>query len=274
MTAPPLKTDPDGTGVASYSNFRFWPEMLLADTLPREVEAAFLRWHDGMGGRVGGASRFADHLDDFPSAGWAYGALTNNDTEGFQALLYGHMATYSSRGTFHNTEQLRFEGEGAYRNYDTSYKGDVALCVVTAVEVARLTRWQLVFEPHRNSNDGRGQIWLARAAPIRWFQDPAGFGASGFRLQSAEGGAIISFNVTTEPSAQKAAYSVVVTAGRPDIGTPRFVLRWPGPLQGEVTGVTGCTVVSAEPENGLVVVAPAASTTDEVRFGVTAQWTT
>jgi len=66
------------------------------------------------------------------------------------------MATYSSRGTFHTTEQLRFESDGdAYRNYSRSYKGDVSLCVPTAVEVSRLTRWQLVFEPFRADNEHR-----------------------------------------------------------------------------------------------------------------------
>ena len=97
-------------------------------------------------------------LDDFPSAGWAYGALTNNRTGDFLALLYGHMATYTSRGSFHATEELDFRGEGAYRSFlgqDASGGGgaevDVSLCVVTAVLVARLTRWQLVFEPYRSS---------------------------------------------------------------------------------------------------------------------------
>lgn len=73
----------DPYGVASYSNFRFWPEMVMSDTLPREVEGAYLSWHNEMGGRLGGASRFYDHLDDFPSAGWAYGALTHNRTDDF-----------------------------------------------------------------------------------------------------------------------------------------------------------------------------------------------
>lgn len=67
LPAPWVNADP--YGIASYSNFRFWPEMLIADTLPREVERGLLQWHNEMGGRLGGASRFTDHLDDFPSAG-------------------------------------------------------------------------------------------------------------------------------------------------------------------------------------------------------------
>eukprot|EP01052_Picozoa_sp_SAG31_P042907 SAG31_NODE_6970_length_1831_cov_1.150115_1_plen_308_part_10 len=175
-----VRTPIEGHDLASYSNFRFFAEMLLADTLPRAIEGSLLAWHHTMGGRLGGASRFMDHLDDFPSTAWGYAALTNNQTNEFLALLYGHMATYSSRGTFHATEQLRFESDGdAYRNYSRTYKGDVSLCVPTAVEVSRLTRWQLVFEPFRSENSAHRQVWLGRGAPKRWFDDSDGFGVGG-----------------------------------------------------------------------------------------------
>ena len=36
-----------------YSNFRFFAEMLLADTLPRDIEGSLLTWHHAMGGRLG-----------------------------------------------------------------------------------------------------------------------------------------------------------------------------------------------------------------------------
>ena len=36
----------------------------------------------------------------------------NNATQDFLELLYGHMATYQSRGSFHSTEQLSFLGSG------------------------------------------------------------------------------------------------------------------------------------------------------------------
>ena len=34
--------------------------------------------------------------DDMPTAGWGYGALTNNRTIDFSALLYGHMVSVQS----------------------------------------------------------------------------------------------------------------------------------------------------------------------------------
>merc|ERR1712172_230239 len=42
---------------ASYSNFRFYPETLLADVLPRDVEGMLLDYHNEKGGRLAGASR-------------------------------------------------------------------------------------------------------------------------------------------------------------------------------------------------------------------------
>lgn len=280
LPAPWVNADP--YGVASYSNFRFWPEMVISDTLPRDVEGAYLSWHNEMGGRLGGASRFYDHLDDFPSAGWAYGALTHNRTEDFLALLYGHMATFCSHGTFHATEQLSFLGGDAYRDYNGKWGTccgiDVSLDVVPAIEVARLTRWQLLFEPYRHDN-GLQQVWLGRGAPTRWFRSEEGFGASGFTLSGAGGGRL-SFDVSTAPASQTATYTVkVVGVGGTILQPGRFVLRWPGALQegsmGANVNVTGCTVVQTEQGNGLVVVQPTwggAAPLHSASFSVTASW--
>ena len=85
--------------------------------LPKEVMAYWLHLHNAKGGRLGGQSRFEDHLDDMPTAGWGYGALVNNQTQDFLELMYGHAANYQSRGTFHSTEQLSFKGTGRYRGF-------------------------------------------------------------------------------------------------------------------------------------------------------------
>jgi len=103
---------------SSYANFRFWSETAMAEQMPRAVEATWLNYHNAVGGRVGGSSKFEAWLDDMPATGWGFGALANNATDAFQALLYGHMATYQSRGTFHSTEQLSFNGEGLYRAFN------------------------------------------------------------------------------------------------------------------------------------------------------------
>ena len=137
--------------------------------------------------------------------GWGYSALPHNLTNDFHALVYGHAATYQSRGSFHATEQLSFLGEGLYRSFlhfqdplppavcngTVKYPGhvaqdrkvqaggsyyqpeqDVSYCVVTEVLGARLTRLQLLFEDsYRPSVEGTAPtFWLAKGAPRRWFR--------------------------------------------------------------------------------------------------------
>ena len=103
---------------ASYTNFRFWSETMMADIIPAAIEVNWLDFHNNKGGRFGGANRFEGWLDDMPTAGWGYGALANNMTDDFMGLLYGHAATYQTPGTFHSTEQLSFHGTGRYRGFN------------------------------------------------------------------------------------------------------------------------------------------------------------
>lgn len=280
---------------ASYANFRFYSESLLADALPREVEASFLAYHNHhvglsqsaflppvfrhntesgnsfpvrcfwagcllwltyalppfphlQGGRAGGASRFEGWLDDMPTAGWGYGALANNHTADFQALLYGHAATYQSRGTFHSTEQLQWEGEGWYRDFlhwpnpspnstgpndpqpspaSLGYyanENDISFCVVSEILIARMTRWQLVFDDYHR--DPTPSLWLARGAPKRWFS-PA---AAAFGVQNAPTyHGHVTFNVTTTAPGSS-TYNVSPPQNPSTTGPVVFRLRWPGPL--------------------------------------------
>lgn len=184
-----------------------------------------------------------------PTAGWGYGALTSNRTQDFLALLYGHMATYQSRGTFHATEQLQWIGEGWYRSFlhwpnpvENAYgyyaqENDVSFCIVTEVLMARLTRWQLVFEDfHR---DKAGSIWLGRGAPRRWFSPSAGgFGAKNVPTQLGK----VSFTVQGV-SDGTAEYSV--SSPKPLHTTWR--LRWPGQIG--AVNCSGATVIDTSTDN-------------------------
>lgn len=330
---------------ASYSNFRFYPETLLADVLPRNVDQMMLKFHNEHNGRTGGASRWQDHLDDMPVAGWGYAALVNNQTNNFHAMLYGHMATYQSRGTFHTTEQLGFYGEGLYREFlhwssdplppldnttgtitSTSNTGggssaypeqalvdsaefsqhhrsrrvweagassavgsappslqyygnenDISYCIVTQILAARLTRWQLVFEDtYRATVDGNmPTIWLARGAPLRWFQfTTGGGGGNGFNVTSVptEVG-LVSYKLKVDAHFV-ATYTVNVNTGSVSAGgvtAVQYSLRWPGKV-GSPT-LTGCELVAVE--NGVVTVKPTttAAGTADASFSVAATFT-
>ena len=249
---------------SSYANFRFFSETLLADVLDRSIESSFLTFHNSLGGRLGGASRWEDHLDDMPTAGWGYGALTNNRTKDFLSLLYGHMASYQSRGSFHATEQLSFQGEGLYRSFlhwpddfdplhpprSNNLSGkrnlsafgnyyaqeqDISFCIVTEVLAARLTKWQVVFEDmYRVDSTSFGPgIWLARGAPRRWFDE--GFDVTGAPTQLGR----VSFSVRPQ-SDGSSVYSVSVPRGK----VSTWFLRWPGKIE-RVTS-SGCEILQVE----------------------------
>jgi len=253
-----------------YSNFRFYPETLLADVLPRELEEVLLHWHNHRGGRIGGASRWGNWLDDMPVTGWGFGALVNNQTDNFLALLYGHAATYQSRGTFHSTEQLSFQGEGWYRHFlhwpnpkpNATYhaglqyygnENDVSFCVVSEVIIARLTRWQLVFEdfyrPQFSSqvDSSSGAIWLARGAPKRWFFSGSGFNVS--RAPTRFGKLSYQMRLT----GSTAAFHVVVPTKAPS--QMKWVLRWP--FQIDSVECEGCHVLQVEAHGVATIVADA-----------------
>lgn len=211
-------------------------------------------------------------------AGWGYGALINNRTSDFQELLYGHMANYQSRGSFHSTEQLPYVGSGRYRslgslkdvspygpdattssrqlssskNEDQShvamrYNGaetDISFCIVSNILVARMTRWQLILE------EG-GKLWLGRGAPKRWFTSEAG----GFSVTGAPSAfGRISYNLTVHND-DVASYSV--KASSTAALSPLWSLRW------ACNGTTlsrlkydGCEAVAEALNVGIVTVRP------------------
>jgi len=280
----PFKTMTDSR-TSSYSNFRFYPEVLLADVLPRDVESILLFWHNSKGGRIGGASRWSGHLDDMPTAGWGYGAITNNKTLDFLALLYGHMANYQSRGTFHSTEQLSYSGEGYYRkflhwpnpidssiNFDNypsksfgspeyyAQENDISFCIVSEIIAARMTRWQLVLEDFYR--DQSNSIWLARGAPKRWFQPNAGFSVTNAPTRVG----LVSFTVSIH-SQGSASFLVTVPPQ-----TVLWKLRWPGQLIGTPSCDAGCKISIIDSKTGIVGVKTITENRPKISFKVTAQF--
>jgi hypothetical protein len=230
-----------------------------------------------------------------PTAGWGYGAISNNLTADFQALLYGHMATYQSRGTFHSTEQLQFKGEGLYRDFlhwpnpnadantvrtvrnrgvevsataDTAKdlplglgyypsENDVSYCIVSNILVARMTRWQLVFEDYYRATNpaavsgAKPLIWLARGAPKRWFT-PASGGLNVSNVPTRTGRVTFA---TKCAKAGEAVFDVSVVQTRGASTAPViWNLRVPGKLQGTPQCVSGCKVVATSQADGVVAV--------------------
>ena len=268
---------------SSYANFRFYSEPMLtgSSVVPAAIQQFWLTLHNSRGGRLGGASRWESHLDDMPTAGWGFGALVNNQTDDFLELLYGHMATYQSRGSFHSTEQLSFLGSGRYRGFchikdpppgpdsapqlaaervRTQYNGaenDISFCIVSNILMARMTAWQMVLEDD-------GAIWLGRGAPKRWFRGPdAGFNVSSAPTSVGR----VSFAVRAK-AAGHATYTVQLLADcKRGCSADKAIwnLRWPGKI-GQA-GCEGCEVVATDAQTGIVSVRATRST-----FSVDAAW--
>lgn len=302
--SPPTNMHADRA--SSYANFRFYSEPMLTgtDVVPPDVQQGWLELHNEKGGRLGGASRFMDHLDDMPTAGWGYGALANNRTADFQALLYGHMATYQSSGSFHSTEQLVFTndneryrglgsvpdpapppsdgptravGRGAIRLGESSiprslrtgpnlrYNGAETLVSFCIVSNILVSR----MTRWQLIMEDASMIWLGRGAPRRWFRATEGFNVTNAPSSAGPVSYRVSVHADSTNIATRAhssaTYSVSMAEGGPAVP---FVLRWPGPIDeaGVVCSGGDCQVTAVDEALGLVQVRAVSP------FSVSATW--
>lgn len=86
--------------IADYS------EMLSSGFLDDPVAQALNDFRESHTGTLSGMTRYTDHLDDMPASGYAHSAVSLRRTESYQALLFGHIANYHSRGSYNAPEQL------------------------------------------------------------------------------------------------------------------------------------------------------------------------
>lgn len=147
---------------ASYTNYRYWIEMLSSGMLRSEWHDAIIDYRRARGGELLGTTRFAGHLDDWPYAGYAYGLLLRDRVRHFLLGFYGDLAVHRMRGTFTAYEQVSIRGLGE-RSVVADY------CVPAQLVTPLLTKWMLVFE-ERDAD----VLWLCRATPRRWLEPGGG----------------------------------------------------------------------------------------------------
>ena len=147
---------------ASYTNYRYWIEMLSAGYLPSEWQDAIIDYRVAHGGELLGTTRFQGHLDDWPYAGYAYGLMLRDRVRHYLLGFYGDLAMHRMRGTFTAYEQSSIRGP-AKRSYMADY------CVPAQLVTPLLAKWMLVFED-RDAD----VLWLCRATPRHWLGPDGG----------------------------------------------------------------------------------------------------
>jgi len=85
-----------GTQVASYTNYRYYPELLSSGLLPREMAERVVEARLTAGGQFCGMSRFEDRLDDWPLADYLSGLWSLGWKDDFLLSLYGHVAYHQA----------------------------------------------------------------------------------------------------------------------------------------------------------------------------------
>ena len=87
-----------GTRDASYTNYRYWPELLSSGVLPADLANRVVRSRLTAGGQFCGMTRFQGHLDDWPLAEYLTGLWSLGRTTDFLLSLYGHVAYHQAEG--------------------------------------------------------------------------------------------------------------------------------------------------------------------------------
>jgi hypothetical protein len=167
--------------LASYTNYRYWPESLSPRCLTPEHERMILDYRWSRGGELLAMTRFTGHLDDWPFWHQAYSLLWHDRISHYLLGYYAHLAHHQTPGTFTAYEQVPIRGYG-YRREKADY------CVPAQLTIPIMTRWMLVFED-RDAD----VLWLCRAVPRAWLKHDLSFtgaltrwGPVSFRLQPSD----------------------------------------------------------------------------------------
>lgn len=105
---------------ASYTNYRYWLELLSSGLLPRTQAEAIIRYRLSHAGEAHGLTRFLKHADNWPIADYALGRLALGDTEAMRQILFSHLLGHTTPQTWTAYEQVGLSGN-PYRKAVADY---------------------------------------------------------------------------------------------------------------------------------------------------------
>lgn len=96
------------TRLASYTNYRYWPELLSSGLLPPDMANRIVEARLSAGGQFCGMTRFSDWLDDWPLADHLYALWNLGRERDFLLSLFGHVACHQAENHLTAYEQVTF----------------------------------------------------------------------------------------------------------------------------------------------------------------------
>jgi hypothetical protein len=122
------------TREASYTNYRYWLELLSSGILPVDMANRLVSARLNGGGQFCGTTRFINWLDDWPLADYLYALWSLGRKNDFLMSLYGHVAYAQCEGHLTAYEQMSFPDDPK-----GSKRADYCLpCQLVAARAGRL----------------------------------------------------------------------------------------------------------------------------------------
>ncbi len=90
----------------SYTNYRYWPELLSSGVLPKEKMRMIVKARLNGGGQFLGMTRFIDHLDDWTLMDYLEGLWQLGLYDDYRLSLWGHICYHQAKGHLTAYEQV------------------------------------------------------------------------------------------------------------------------------------------------------------------------
>jgi len=94
--------------LGSYTNYRYWPELLSSGVLPREWMERIVASRQTAGGQFCGVTRFERQLDDWPLMEHLEGLWALGRYDDYRLSLWGHIRYHQAEGHLTAYEQVSF----------------------------------------------------------------------------------------------------------------------------------------------------------------------